>query len=97
MSESVSIILPPTALDQVINDLQHKPMLMRYDRSLQPQEEPDQRSPQKAKGNKGQPKTPARRDIFSATSKVMEEPNKTEINEFEIKTNQVAFDSDFSD
>jgi hypothetical protein len=46
---------------------------------------------------KNQPKTVARPDVFSTTSQVMEEPKKTEINEFEIETHQVTFDSDFSD
>ena len=46
---------------------------------------------------KNQPRIAARRDVFSTTSYVMEEPKKTEMNEFEIETHQVALESDFSD
>lgn len=54
-------------------------------------------SRKKPKESKEPAKTAARRDVFSTTSKVMEELKETEINEFEKETHQVAFDSDFSD
>jgi hypothetical protein len=66
----------------------------------QKQEEPDQTEPQKPKQSKEPAKNSSEKRrllVFSPTSKVMEETNKTEINEFEIETHQVAFNSDFSD